>query len=323
MRLRSLFYSSLFLMAFSGCATDSQFDLRDVDSPYAKQYTWAQGKIYHTPTGTELTEKQLYEFLAGFSVIYVGESHDSVDDHEVQLKILKALEEHSPGGIALGLEMLRTDSQAEVNRWVAGDLSESDMKELWEKNWGPSSYPYYENILNYVREQKIPLVALNLPKEKLSLPENSDADSEDNTVPPVKLKSEDETNTFDPYYEAYIGAFLSGHGHELSARSREQFIRAQQLWDETMAESAADFLLKKENRSRKLIIFAGGNHVRYGFGIPRRLFRHIPVSYTIVLPTIIEYPEDKKDNLMDVALPELPLPAADIIWMVGYKSLEE
>jgi len=320
MRFGSLILASLCVLVFSGCATDSQFDIQDVASPYAYQYTWERGKIYHTPTGTELTERQLYEYLSGFSVIYVGESHDSVDDHEVQLKILKALEEHFPGEVALGLEMLRTDSQAEVDRWVAGDLSENDMKQLWEKNWGPSSYPYYKDILNYAREQKIPLVALNRPRNSLPGLGNTDTNTEGGTASRQALLPEREIDTADPYYEAYIGAFLAGH--EVCNETREQFMLAQQLWDETMAESAAAFLLKDDSQNRKLLIFAGGNHVRYGFGIPRRIFRRVPLNYTIVSPTVVEYPEDKKDKLMDIEVPELPLPAADIIWMVGYEDLE-
>jgi len=310
---------SLCVLVFSGCASVRQFNLEEVASPYSYQYTWERGKIYHTPTGTELSEPDLYKYLAGFTVIYVGESHDSVDDHVVQLKILQALEEYFPGKIALGLEMLKTDSQTEVNRWVAGDMSENDMKQLWEKNWGPSSYPYYKDILDYVREQEIPLVALNRPRKSLPGLGNPDTDTVGSTASQPALLPEPSIDTADPYYEAYIGAFLAGH--EVGPATREQFMRAQQLWDETMAESAAAFLLKDDSQNRKLLIFAGGNHVRYGFGIPRRLFRRVPLNYTIVLPTVVEYPEDKKDKLMDIEVPDLPLPAADIIWMVGYKDL--
>jgi uncharacterized iron-regulated protein len=321
MRLGPSFAMSLSLLLFSGCATHSQFDLKDVASPYAYQYAWERGRIYHTPTGTEMTEKELYKYLAGFTVIYVGESHDSVNDHEVQLKILKAMVEQFPGEVALGLEMLRTDSQEEAERWVAGEMSEKDMMRLWAQNWGPSSYPYYKDILNYVREQEIPLVALNRPQEKMPGPVDPDADTGGINASPADPPTDPEIDTLDPYYEAYIGAFLSGH--EAGPDTREKFMHAQQLWDETMAESAATFLLKPDNQVSKLLIFAGGNHVRYGFGIPRRLFRRVPVNYTIVSPTVVEYTQESTDKLMDIELPELPLPPANIIWMVGYEDLEE
>jgi len=78
-----------------------------------------------------------------------------------------------------------------------------------------------------------------------------------------------------------------------------------------MAETAANYLATGGGSDKKLVVLAGGNHVRYGFGIPRRVFRRLPVAYTIVLPTTVSIPEDKRDRLMDVNLPEIPLAPAD------------
>lgn len=310
----------LCLLVVSGCASNSQFDLKDVASPYAHQYTWEKGRIYHAPTGRQMTEGELYDYLAGFTVIYVGESHDSINDHEVQLKVLKAMVARCPGEVALGLEMLRTDSQDEINRWVAGEMSEKELMRLWARDWGSSSYPYYRDILEYVREQGIPLVALNRPREKLPSPGTPDADAESVSPSPPDPLPDPEIDGDDRYYEAYIGAFLAGH--DAGPDSHEMFMRGQLLWDETMAESGAAFLSNPANQGSKLVVFAGGNHVRYGFGIPRRLFRRLPVNYTIVLPEAVEYADEGTARLMDIELPELPIPPADIVWLVAYENLE-
>ena len=311
----------LFLLLVSGCASKSPFSLEDVASPYAYQYTREQGHIYHNPTGRQLTRHQLYDYLAGFTVIYVGESHDSVDDHAVQLDILEALQVRFPGEVALGLEMLGTDAQAEVDRWVAGAMSEKEMMRLWARNWSAASYPYYKDILDYVREEGIPVVALNRPRTRL--PQQGDrgasAGGPGGALP--ERRPEPEIDDDDPYYRAYIGAFLAGH--DAGPGTLDQFIRAQSLWDETMAESAAAFLSQPDNKSRKLVVLAGSNHVLYGFGIPRRLFRRMPVSYTIVSPVALHTPGHGTDKLMAVTPPELPLPPADIIWLVGYRDLED
>jgi len=94
------------------------------------------------------------------------------------------------------------------------------------------------------------------------------------------------------------------------------------LWDETMAETVANYLATEVGREKKIVVLAGGNHVRYGFGIPRRAFRRLPVPYSIVLPTEVSVLEDKKDRLMDVSLPEIPLVPADFFWMVTYEDLK-
>ncbi len=314
-----LLLSGMFLLV--GCSSTTQFELRDAASPYAYQYQWQQGRIYHTRTGVELSEQQLYEYLAGFTVVYVGESHDSVNDHQVQLKILKALAKRFPGEIALGLEMLGTDSQEDAERWVAGQLSDKEMMRLWSDNWGATSYPYYREILNFVRQEGIALVALNRPQASASVEPGAAADG----TAPVKptLPPEPDINRDDPYYEAYIGAFLSGHGHEASPEVRQKFLRGQMLWDETMAETGARYLKQPANQGKRLVILAGANHVRYGFGIPRRLFRRLPVNYVIVDPRVVAYTASSAGKLMDVELPDLPLPVSDITWLVGYEDLKD
>jgi C-terminal processing protease CtpA/Prc len=104
---------------------------------------------------------------------------------------------------------------------------------------------------------------------------------------------------------------------------REKFMRGQLLWDETMAETGARYLAEAANHDKKLVIFAGGNHVRYGLGIPRRLFRRLPVNYAIVSPRVVSYTESSADKLMDVELPDLPMLESDITWFVGYEDLED
>lgn len=311
---------SLGLLALSGCASKAHFSLQDVASPYAYQYTRERGRIYHAATGRQLSPAELSAYLAGFTVIYVGESHDSIDDHAVQLEILTAMQQRFPGEVALGLEMLGTDSQEEVNQWVAGELGEAEMMRLWARNWGESSYPYYKDILDYVRAHHIPVVALNRPRGTLPPAEEPGAGGEGAAPSSPTRRPHPEIDTDDPYYQAYIGAFLAGH--DLDADSRAQFLHSQLLWDETMAETAATFLLEPANTISKLVVFAGANHVRYGFGIPRRLFRRVPVNYTIVSTSVVDFPESARGKLMDIEVPQLPLPPADIVWMVGYESLE-
>jgi hypothetical protein len=125
----------------------------------------------------------------------------------------------------------------------------------------------------------------------------------------------------DPHHRRFSEAFYKGHPHT-SANSFETFYQVQVLWDEIMAETVANYLTTEEGHDKKMIVLAGGNHLRYGFGIPRRVFRRLPVPYSIVLPMEVSIPENKKDRLMDVNLPEIPLVPADFLWMVTYEDLK-
>jgi membrane-associated protease RseP (regulator of RpoE activity) len=112
---------------------------------------------------------------------------------------------------------------------------------------------------------------------------------------------------------------MGGHTSGVGA---DAFYRVQLLWDETMAETAAEYLKSPAGRGRRLLLLAGSNHVRYGFGIPRRLFRRVPLPFVIVEPYVhgagVEVP---KDRLMEVDVPALPLRPADLYWSVRYRDL--
>jgi hypothetical protein len=126
----------------------------------------------------------------------------------------------------------------------------------------------------------------------------------------------------DPYHRAFTAGIFGGH--DMGSKDPEAFYRIQVLWDETMAQSAADYLGSPEGRGRRLLVLAGGNHVRYGFGIPRRLFRRVPLPYVIVEPyvnrAVVEVPKEKQ---MDVEVPILPLRSADLYWSVDYRDLKD
>ncbi|PLX41160.1 MAG: hypothetical protein C0608_06765 [Deltaproteobacteria bacterium] len=323
----------LSLTILGGCA-GPQLTSGEVSAPYTNLSEELQvGKILHLPTGREFTEEELYDYLATQKVIYVGESHDSVNDHAVQLKIISAMNERFPGKIAVGMEMLRRPFQADADKWIAGEIDEKEFVRVFSKSWG--RYEYYKDILAYARDNKLPLLAMNRAKSQMGhakmkkmveeakegemeVPSEMVAAVEKMEEPPKPY--EPQLSEDDPYYEEYIGAFFKGHGDGKPEIAR-MFIKSQMLWDETMAEMGAKYL--DENSDMKLIVLAGGNHVRYSFGIPRRLFRRHPAPYSIVSPWVVEYPEDKKDQLMDVDLPELPLRVADFAWGVDYEDLED
>jgi len=319
--MRILAYALIPALFFAfGCAS-TKFDAQRIAYPYTDFATLKEGDIVHLPTGRQLTEAELTAFMAGHRVVYVGESHDSVEDHTVEMKILKALAERLPGRVALGLEMLRTDSQEGADLWIAGKMEEKEFVKLWIRNWG-SSWAYYSEIMTFARDKKIPLVALNRPRPASPAHKTTAEPEKKEEAKAPEQPPEPEIDYSDPYYEATISAFFAGH-ENAGPEMKKLFLKGQLLWDETMAETGAKYLARPENADKILLVFAGGNHVRNGFGIPKRLFRRLPESYTIVEPVVLHFPEEKKDRLMDVDLPFMPFRAADVLWAVGYSDLED
>ena len=101
----------IFCIFFAGCAG---YKL-NWQSPYKDLSSLKEDDIVHLPTGVKVTKDQLIDILSGARIIYVGEVHDNINSHNVQLQILKALAERNPQKIAVGMEMLKRTSQVSAD----------------------------------------------------------------------------------------------------------------------------------------------------------------------------------------------------------------
>ncbi len=284
------------------------------ESPYVQIDQVEPGKIIHLPTGLSLSEARVLELLSSARIIYVGESHDSIEDHAVQLKILQSMSKRFPGKIAVGMEMFRQPSQGQLDRWTAGDLDEKAFLRLWAQDWG-GDFSYYKALFDFIGENKIPLIALKNSQEmEVKVGMKGFAGLSDND-----LRKLPEIDKNDPFHTQALQAIFKGHGP--GSDRFNAFHETMLLWDESMAENVVRYLNSPEGADKKILVFAGGFHVGYGFGIPRRVFRRLPEPYQIVIPHSNDFPDEKK--MLNVNLPDLPLPLSDFVWGVAYRPLEE
>jgi uncharacterized iron-regulated protein len=286
------------------------------ESPYRRIDGLAEGTILHVPTGVELTRSQLVDLLAGARIVYVGEAHNNVRHHRIQLDILRALADRFPGKVAVGMEMFQRPSQPDLDRWSHGELDEPAFQTVWYENW-TEDYDYYRDILTFIRDRRIPLLALNASERTA----RALAEGGPSALPADERPLIPDIDTSDPFHrrqmETVFGAHAKGAGFEA-------FYRTMLLWDETMAQTVAEFVTSPAGRDKTLVVFAGGGHVAHGFGIPRRAFRRAPVPYVTVVPhtRVADAPADRPDLVMNVEPVTLPLPVADIVWATGYEDLE-
>jgi hypothetical protein len=89
-----------------------------------------------------------------------------------------------------------------------------------------------------------------------------------------------------------------------------------------MAQNLAAYLQSPDGQNRQVVVVAGGNHVRYGFGIPRRLHRRLPVSYLLIGSREIEIPKEREAQLMDVNMPRFPMLAWDYLKLTSYEKID-
>lgn len=288
----------------------------DPQAPYPPPRPVAVGDILHLPTGTLVGEAQMLETASDARIVYVGETHDNPASHRLQLKVLEAMVERHPGRVALGMEMLTPAQQEALDRWVAGELSEREFLKAsgWYQQWR-MDFDYYRDLFLFARKHRVPVLGLNADKGLVravgrKAPEELSAEQR------ARLP---EMDMSDPYQRALVESIFGGHDQGNSRL--EGFLRVQTLWDETMAENIARYLASPQGEDMRMLVMAGGNHIRYGFGIPRRVFRRLPASYLLIGSREIVVAEDKQDRLMDVKIPPFPMPPYDFIAYTTYEDL--
>lgn len=303
------------LWSLTAC-TMSHAPTGNPEAPYPLAQPPQIGEIVHLPTGTPVREEEMLAAVTDARIVYVGETHDNPASHRVELAILQAMTERWPGQVSLGMEMLTRKQQAVLDRWVANELSEKEfLKEAdWYSVWS-MDFALYRDLLIYARDHRLPVIGLNAEKELVKAIGRQI---------PAELPEEErarlpEMDMADPYQTAMVEAIYGGHaaGDNLLAG----FQRVQTLWDETMAESIVSHLLTCLDGSQRMVVLAGGNHVRYGFGIPRRVYRRMPTSYVLVGSHEINVPDSMKDRMMDVDMPHFPMPAYDYVVYTAYEEL--
>lgn len=310
--------ASLGLFALAACCPVGNKSLGDPSNPYPLQSPPKVGEIVHLPTGTVVSQAQMFSVAGDARIVYIGETHDNPASHRLELQVLQALTDLHPGHQALGMEMFSRSQQPALDRWIAGELDEKAfLKEShWYGNWN-MDFAYYRDLLILARERQIPVIALNADKNLVESVRNN---------PPDKLNAEElarlpNLDMTDPYQRAMVAAYFSGHNH--GPVLLEGFLRVQTLWDDTMAESVARYLASPAGKDKHLLVVAGGNHVTSGFGIPRRAFRRLPVSYLSIGGQEISGLADKKDRMMNVTLPEFPMVPFDFLAYLAYENLPQ
>jgi len=308
--------AALSLLAVTACSPAGKQLMGNPQNPYPLRSPPKVGDIVHLPTGTVVSLDQMLSVAGDARVVYVGETHDNPASHRLELQTLQGLDARHPGKVALGMEMFNRSQQPALDRWVAGKLDEKAFikESRWFENW-KMDFAQYRDLLIFARDRHIPVIALNAEKSMVQAVGKKPLE-ELSAEEKAQLPEFDQT---DPYQRGMVEGIFGGHSH--GKMHLEGFLRVQTLWDETMAESTARYLASPDGKDRHMLVIAGGNHVSYGFGIPRRVFRRLPTSYLIIGGQEIVVSAEKQKEMMDVELPDYPMVSYDFLAYLAYEEL--
>jgi len=248
-----------------GCAGKSDTVLIKDTSQTVKPDT-----IISTKTGKSITFDQLMADLNRYQIIFVGENHTNSAHHAIQQKIIEAVFQNTPS-MRVGMEMFDRSYQEVVDLWSAGVLDEETFlrKVHWYANW-QFDFGLYRDILGFIRENRIKIVALNIP---FYIPGRIRVGGIDNLADTDKQYLPKEIDTSNAAHRNYVEQVFNQH-HLRGNVKFDDFYMVQCVWDEIMAESIAANL-----GGNKIVVLAGNGHIQYKYGIPDRAFRRTSASF--------------------------------------------
>lgn len=227
------------------------------------------GKLYSASKGRPIQFERMVREIKRARFIYVGETHDDLDMHEMQFRVIQALYQQDPN-LAIGLEQVTVDLQPVLDRWVAGELDEENfLREIkWYVTWS-FNYGYYRKIFEFAREKKLPIFALNAPRSIISKIRMRSygalTEEEKKIVPPLDLTHDEHRLLIHTIFEAEeIPPQMKGANIEAMF---EGLYRAQVAWDETMGTNA---VRAAEATGRRVVVLAGSGHMLYNLGLNYR-----------------------------------------------------
>ena len=113
-------------------------------------------------SGKELSAAQLAKRLQKYDIVFFGEYHDQGEIHQYELELLKAMYKAKGAKLALSMEMFEADNQSRLDSFLAGSLSEDDFLAA-SRPW-PNYRTDYAPLVNFAKENKMPVVAANVPR---------------------------------------------------------------------------------------------------------------------------------------------------------------
>ncbi len=252
--------------------------------------------------GKEITYQSFIKALSEPDVVFIGEMHNCVVTHWLELKILQSLHAIHGEKLEVGMEMFEADTQLIIDEYlnniISGDRFEEEAR-IW-----PNYSTDYAPIVYYVKDNRLPLIATNVPRRYANVVKNRgmaylDSLSSDakHYLPPLPIRYVANAN-------AASGFALMGLMGKSKGADPERMAQAQAIKDATMGWFIA------KNLHGKFLHFNGSYHSDTQEGIIPYLLQYRPGTTFTTIRAVrqedISYLEDDYKGLADyyICVPE-------------------
>ena len=215
--------------------------------------------LFGGQTGKPFNSEAAFKTLVWKSdIIYIGETADQL----AQLEALKAMREARGTKIAVGFEALNILLQPVLDNYAAGKISEEEF--LQKTDWQNQGVDFarYKPIFDFIIQNKLKALALNIPKEIISKIEReglSALNDDDKKILPAPV-SVTKHKKYLEFLKASLGASTAG---EPAWDNRLAAVSAR---NEGSGARIADFI--NANPGWSVLVTAGNDRLIYNAAIP-------------------------------------------------------
>jgi uncharacterized iron-regulated protein len=218
--------------------------------------------------------------------------------------------------VFIGLEMYPYTEQRFLDQWRDGLLTEEGFVRLshWYDSWG-YNWNYYRDIFLLARDQRIPMFAVNTPREVVAAVRkkglaNLTPEEAAHIPKDINVNNADHMTFFKTTFEGNEGPV---HGGGMGDDMWMNMLSAQATWDATMGFNGVESLKAQNDPKAIMVILVGSGHVAYGVGIERQAKKWfdgpiaslIPVSVGTTSGGLVKSTRASYANFTWGVLPEL------------------
>lgn len=244
--MRTLLCGVLLSALLAGCQT--QVEVKDRGSVHTKA-----GQIIKDSTGELISREQLVQELSQAPIVLLGEKHDNLEHHELQLWLVQAMEQRRKQG-ALVFEMLTTEQQALIEQVKQRIEQKQPPKDLataldWSPGW---DWAQYKALVEHAFTSDVQVVAGNLSRSELMSIYRNPVRIEQGMAGAAQVREQLHQHIFE------------AHCQKLPESQVPAMLAVQQQRDRHMAQ----MLLQSE---KPTVLVAGAYHARKDLGVPLHL----------------------------------------------------
>jgi uncharacterized iron-regulated protein len=264
----------------------------------AAQASYVSNRVYVGARKDFADFETLVADVAHADVVFVGEQHDDINTHRLELALLEGLLRRQTK-VVLSLEMFERDVAEPLAHFAMGHMDESEF--LAQSRPWPQYQRDYKPLVDLALAHQWPVVAADVPRDIAAAVSKGGLDAL-RTRPETEkgwyakdLQCEPRGDYFTRFKET-----MSGHGDGGAAKTAgapmldeatvERYYASQCLKDETMAESIAQAQAIGALGGQHAVVVhvTGSFHAEYGEGTVERTRRRLPGKKVVVvtmLPT--------------------------------------